>query len=111
MVTIYADAQGNLLRFLKTPDELARYSTPPSDATQTVTFDGATNASVIEGINTDWNSHSVVSNLLHRNGTPVTIASDSLPVTILAALKAGTATDSQVQHAVAMLLARYMNSN
>ena len=28
MVTIYADAQGNLLRFLKTPDELARYSDP-----------------------------------------------------------------------------------
>jgi hypothetical protein len=111
MATIYADAQGNLLRFLKTPVEEARYPDPPAGATQKVTFDGATNASVFAGIDSDWNSHRVVSNVLHRNGTPVTIAPDSPAATVLAALQAGTATDVQVQQVLAVLLARYLKSN
>ena len=111
MATIYADAQGNLLRFLKTPAEEARYPDPPDGATQKVTFDESSNSSLIAGINTDWNSHRVVSNALQRDGTPVAIAADQSAAMVLAALQAGTATNAQVQKVLAILLAHSMQSN
>jgi hypothetical protein len=117
MATIYADADGLLIRFLQHPDEEARYPDSPSGSTQTLTFDETTNGSVVAAINSDWDSHRLVSGALQRIGVAVTINADAAATTvrkavsnqgaeILAALQAGTATDAQIQRALAFLLAR-----
>lgn len=115
MATIHADAAGNILRVLRTPEQEAQYPTPPGGTTQTVTFDEATNAAVLAGIDADWDAHRVVGGVLRRGGVAVTLAPDAparsdrlfvqsnLP-SLLSSLRGGSTTAAQLQRALAFLL-------
>ena len=63
---------GQLVRLLKTQLENEQYGDPP-EFDEVIEFDGATNQDVINGLDTDWNSHSVVDGQLLRSGVSVTI--------------------------------------
>lgn len=78
MARICADASGNICRFLKSEEEEKRYPNDPPGVACVITFDETTNQAVIDGLNADWNSHSVSGTVLLRNGTPVTINPPSL---------------------------------
>ena len=63
---------GQIVRLLKTKAELEQYG-EPADFDDVIEFDGVTNADVINGLDTDWNSHTIDSGVLLRNNNPVTI--------------------------------------
>jgi hypothetical protein len=64
--------EGELVRFLKTFTEISLYGDPPNfDAM--IEFDVDTNPSVVEGIDTDWNGHTLIGTTLRRDGQIVTI--------------------------------------
>lgn len=73
MGSIYAAADGTLIRALFTPDEERQYPDPPPGTAQTIKFHTDTNAALIAGIDRDWNAHRVVGGVLQRNGQAVTI--------------------------------------
>lgn len=74
--TVYADANGALLRFLWSEEQHAEYPDPPPGTASTVTFDADTNPDVMGGLNTDWNAHRVVGGALQRDGQPVALAAE-----------------------------------
>lgn len=97
MATLYSDAQGALLRFVRSDAEAQLLGPAPAGTTQTVTFDEETNAAVIAGLHTDWNSHRVVANTLQRNGVAVRLEPNGTAATeridldsLLLKLQAGT---------------------
>jgi hypothetical protein len=69
----------SLLGLRKTSAEESLYPIP--NGVSVIEFDNDTNASVLQGLNTEWNSHSIVGGQLHRNGSPVTINADSTKTT------------------------------
>lgn len=77
MATIYGDAKGVLLRFLRNEDEEERFPEAPAGTAYTVRFDELTNPAVVDALNTDWNSHDLVGGVLRRNGQAVSLAADS----------------------------------
>lgn len=79
--TLYAAADGTILRFLQTDAEHAQYPDPPPGATQAVAFDTDTNPTLALALLADWDAHRVVSGTLQRNGQTVAIAPES-PATI-----------------------------
>ena len=64
--------QNSIVRFIKTKEEETRYGVP-LEFDDIIEFDGATNIDVINGLDTDWNNHSVEGGQLLRSGVPVTI--------------------------------------
>lgn len=117
MATIHHAADGSLLRLLQTEREEADYPTPPPGTAGTVTFDESSNAGVVAALNADWNSHRVAGGKLQRSGADVTIAADSperaarrtaknQAATLLTALRGGSASNAQIQRALAYLLAQ-----
>jgi hypothetical protein len=76
MAKIYADGAGELIRFLQSDDEEVQWSAPPVFAAM-LEFDGESNSTVVNGINTEWNSHRLQGGELTRNAVPVSIAPDT----------------------------------
>lgn len=70
MAKLYADSTGAILRLVKTDTEEA---TPPAGTVTTIDVDADTNAVLLHGLDTDWNSHKVIGGVLTRNGQPVTV--------------------------------------
>jgi len=71
MAKIYGKS-GEIIRLLQSEDEELQFGAPP-DFDDEIEFDPNTNQQVIDGLNTDWNSHQIVSGELYRNSNPVTI--------------------------------------
>ena len=65
---------GEIIRLLKTEQEIEQYGTP-SEYDEFIEFDADTNAEVIAGLDTDWNSHAIADGQLLRSGKVVTINS------------------------------------
>lgn len=64
--------QSEIVRFLKSMDD-EHFGDPPQFDVE-LEFDAETNQSVINGLDNDWNSHTLeIDGILRRNGQPVTI--------------------------------------
>jgi hypothetical protein len=74
MAKLYADNDGRLLRLLKDEVEERRFPAAPSGTTTTIEFDEEENASVLQALAEDWNSHAVSGGVLVRNHLPVALA-------------------------------------
>ncbi len=77
MALIYADSKGNLIRFLKNEQEEQQHPDVPLGTEFTINFDEATNANLINEINSDWNSFSCSGGVLRRNQSVCVIQSPS----------------------------------
>jgi hypothetical protein len=121
MALIYADDGGNIIRFLQTEEEEKRYPDAPAGTVTTIEFDPKTNASLITGLNTNWNSYSVSgtvagSGVVLQNGTPVVLAPKGLAFrdrenlrTIWQSLKAdGTITAAELRVILRYILRRIL---
>lgn len=73
MAKLYYAADGTIVRLLKSDTDERMFPDAPPNTT-VLEFDTDTNAPVIAGLDTDWNSHRVVNGALQRNGQAVTIA-------------------------------------
>jgi len=64
---------GEIVRFIKQASEFIEFGPPPAHDVE-VEFDDETNPHVWQGLDTDWNSHTLESDgVLRRGGVPVTI--------------------------------------
>ena len=63
---------GHIVCLLKSQDDIDRFG-DPSEYDDLIEFDPATNAEVIAGLDTDWNSHAIADGKLLRSGKIVTI--------------------------------------
>jgi hypothetical protein len=121
MALIYADDDGKIIRFLQTEEEEKRYPDPPEGTVTTIEFDPKTNASLITGLNTSWNSYSVSgtvagSGAVLQNGTPVVLAPNGLQFrdlkdlrTIWQSLKSdGTITQAELRVILRYILRRLL---
>ena len=72
MARIYGLA-GAIVRFTKTDEEFERHGEPPQ-FDDLLKFDADTNATVVNGLNTDWNAHTLSGGVLQRSGQTVSIA-------------------------------------
>lgn len=72
MAKIYSGTDRKIIRFLQTTEDEVRFGAP-ADFSELIEFDPDTNNEVIIALNTDWNSHSVESGKLIRNGVEVAI--------------------------------------
>jgi hypothetical protein len=70
---LYANAAGELIRFLQDDDEERRYPDPPAGAAGVLEFDPASNPGIREAIQQDWNGHLLLGGQLTRNGVQVQI--------------------------------------
>jgi hypothetical protein len=119
MATIYANAAGTILGLDRDDAEAALRGGPRPGATQSVTFDEATNAATLTDCLANPDAYRVVGGVLQKNGVAVTPAADA-PATadrravknnlapIFAALRAGTATPAQQQRVLAFLLRQFL---
>jgi len=65
---------GQLVRYLKTDQEMEMIG-EPDEFDDLLEFDLDTNTHVDQGLNTDWNVHTLSGGALQRDGQPVTINS------------------------------------
>lgn len=75
MARIWYDATGAILRVCRDDAEEARYGAPAA-AAGSIWLDEVPNASVLDGLAADWNSHACPAGVLIRDGVPVQIAPD-----------------------------------
>ena len=80
MATLYAAADATLSRFL-TSDQEAEYPTAPPGTASTLQFDESTNAALIAGLSSDWQSYRLSGSTLTHNGQAVTIGAPSAAYT------------------------------
>ena len=64
--------KGQIVRLLKSQDDITQYG-DPAEYDGMIEFDPATNAEVIKGLDTDWNSHAIADGKLLRGGKAVAI--------------------------------------
>lgn len=74
MAVLYANSAGSLLRLLKTEEEESIYGAP-SGTVFSLSFDESANTALLAALDQDWNSHTMPSGTLQRNGSPVSISS------------------------------------
>ena len=69
---IYADADGCLMRVLKTDDEIAQYG-PPGSYAEELEIDADTNPQILQRIDTAWNDVRLVGGMLTYKGAPIAV--------------------------------------
>ena len=69
---IYANATGELIRVLKTNEEIVKYGPPPSYA-ELLEIDPAANLHIMNHIDTAWDTTQLIGGILYYNGNPVTV--------------------------------------
>lgn len=74
MAKIYHDGT-NLLGLRKNDSEESLYPVP--NGVTEIEFDESQNESLIQGLDEDWNAHSISGGVLQRDGSPVTINPES----------------------------------
>ena len=72
MAKIYANAIGEIVKYLKTEDDEATIGIPDVFASM-LEFDLEVNSSVGGNLDSDWNNHSMFGDILTHNGQPVTV--------------------------------------
>lgn len=76
MATIYADAQGRILRALLDEEAEARYSDAPAEAAHTLTFDEVTNVLLVAALRASTDDWRLVGGVLRRGGQMASIAAE-----------------------------------
>lgn len=104
---------GVLTGFLSERDETTGLLVPDSADIQEI--DEETNADVIQALREDWDSHSWHNGRLHRDGSPVVVAPDSVQEAerkgrrlLVQKLRQGNATSLELQRVVAFLLKKQL---
>ena len=72
MAKIYANTTGELIRVLKTDEEIIQYGAPTVYA-ELLEIDPDTNQHIVNYIDTDWNNTQLVDGTLYYNGNPVVV--------------------------------------
>ena len=81
MATVYADAAGEILRFLESEAMERQYPDPPPGTAFTVAFDEDTNEALCADMGTSTDPYDAPGGVLRRNGQAVTIAPPSAEYT------------------------------
>jgi hypothetical protein len=68
MAKLYSDANGVILKFVKTPEEDDQYPDTPSGTTETLAFDLRTNSAIGAALDTDWNNCRLLNGLFSYKG-------------------------------------------
>ena len=76
MGKIYADAAGNILRLLDSPELERRYPAAPPGAARELAFDEDTNPDLVQGYGREANRYRLTPGGLQRDGSPVAVNPD-----------------------------------
>jgi hypothetical protein len=114
MATLFSATDGTLLGLATNfAEEQLRFSTQPVGTSNTLRFDEATNAALVTGLLSDWNSYKLLGTALTHKGVTVIIAAagpdyqaQGIVQTAITTLRAGTATNAQVQQVLAVVLSK-----
>lgn len=68
MAKLYSDAQGTILKFVKTPEEDDQFPDTPPGTTETLSFDLRTNPDLGSKLDTDWNNCRLLNGLFSYKG-------------------------------------------
>jgi hypothetical protein len=111
MARLFADKDGKILRFLRTPEEEARYPQAPSGTASQILFDVDTNPEIAAALDSDFNNCSLSGTIFVYNGTPMARNPAGQAMTDrqgFAAIRTKLANDEQLTSSELNLVLRYL---
>jgi hypothetical protein len=88
MAKVYSNAQGAILKYVKTAEEDDQYPDTPIGTNETLAFDLRTNPDIGAALDTDWNNCRLLSGVFSYKGVTQTVNAASVNLTEYQALKA-----------------------
>lgn len=88
MAKLYANNNGEIIRFLQTDQEEDQFPDPPPGTVSSVEFDGKTNATIVNLLNRDGGRCRLIAGVISHNGVPQVINGVSTEFTDRAGIRA-----------------------